>query len=87
LGAGSGEVMGSVMRRSMAYLGAGLALGVVISLGALGALEEFLFQIDPIDPATLVSATLLLTAATLAAAFFPARRAATVDPVEALKRE
>jgi ABC-type antimicrobial peptide transport system permease subunit len=67
--------------------GVGLAIGLVVCLGTLGVQEEFLFQVAPIDPRTLASATLLIAATTLAASFFPARRAATVDPVQALKQE
>lgn len=47
----------------------------------------FLFEVDPLDPLTLISVTLMLAAAAMAASYLPARRAAMVDPVEALRRE
>lgn len=60
---------------------------LLVSLATVRALRRFLFDVDPLDPATMLFVALVLAAATLAAAFFPARRAAVVDPVEALKRE
>ena len=65
----------------------GLVAGLALSLSTFRALEDFLFEIGTLDPGTLFLAALLLTAASLAAAFIPARRAAVMDPVQALKRE
>ena len=87
LGAGTGDVMRSVMSRAARCLGAGLMLGLLASLLAARALNASLFQIEPLDPATLLFVALALAAATLVASYLPARRAAGVDPVEALKRE
>ena len=65
----------------------GLAIGLVVTLATVRALERFLFEISPTDPAILVAVALLLASAALAASYVPARRATKVDPVEALRRE
>jgi len=87
LGAATADVIRSVMNRGLVLLGLGIAIGLAVSLMAARALEGFLFEVDPIDSPTLLSVTLLLTAASMVASFFPARRATKVNPVEALRRE
>jgi len=87
LGAAPSDVIRGVVNRGVRLLLAGIAIGLAVSLVAVRALNRFLFQVDPADPATLLSVVALLTAAALTASFIPARRAARVDPVEALRRE
>jgi ABC-type antimicrobial peptide transport system permease subunit len=87
LGAASADVVGSVVNQGLDLLGLGVAIGLATSLAAARAIEGFLFEVDPVDPATLFAVTLLLGCAALAASYLPARRAARVDPVEALRRE
>ncbi len=87
LGAVTTDVISGVVNRGLKLLGVGIAIGLAVSLLSVRALDRFLFKVDPIDPATLLSVVALLTVAALAASFFPARRAAKVDPVEALRRE
>jgi len=87
LGAASAEVVRSVVTRGLTLLASGMTIGLAISLGANRALEGFLFEVDPVDPATLLAVAVLLTAAATVASYLPARRAAKVDPVEALRRE
>ncbi|MGH9485657.1 MAG: hypothetical protein ACRD1F_11430, partial [Terriglobales bacterium] len=68
-----------------------LALGIVIGLGAALALgqvlEHFLFQVAPRDPAVLATAAAVMAAAGALACYTPARRAARLDPLVALRRE
>lgn len=66
-----------------------IAVGVIVGLAAAVALsrvlESFLFEIEPTDPATLIGAGLLFAGVALLACWVPARRAAQVDPLEALR--
>jgi ABC-type antimicrobial peptide transport system permease subunit len=62
-------------------------LGVVLSLAATRALRSQLFQVEPNDPVTLAAVSALLVAVALVASWLPARRAARVDPMSALRAE
>ncbi len=76
-----------VLRRGFAYALVGIAIGIAMSVVVTRWMSTALFEVEPGDPATLgvVSALLLLVA--LAACWLPARRAAAIDPVEALRAE
>jgi putative ABC transport system permease protein len=87
LGAASHDVVRGVMKRAAVLSATGLAIGLGVVLAAVRALEGFLFEIRPADPATLTAAALLLAAAALAASYIPARWATKIDPVAALRRE
>ena len=87
LGAQRSNVMGLVLRQAAWMLLAGLGTGLVLAyFGSLG-LRTFLYGVKPEDPWTLAAVTLLLLVSGLAAAYWPARRAAMVDPMEALRAE
>jgi ABC-type antimicrobial peptide transport system permease subunit len=80
-------VRGMVLRES-AWLGlAGLAAGLAAVLGLARLIESMLFGIRSWDPVTLGGGALLLLAVVLAASWIPARRAAGVEPVKALRHE
>jgi len=64
-----------------------LAVGIPLSLAVGYSLRRFLFGVTPTDPATLAGACLVLTIAAVLAAYLPARRAAAVDPIAALRCE
>jgi putative ABC transport system permease protein len=87
LGARRGQVLGAMLRRGLALTGVGLVAGLGLSLVAARLLAALLYKVRPADPLTLVTVSLLIPALTLAACFFPARRAANVDPMEALRYE
>ena len=65
----------------------GIAAGLVCSLAAQGVVRKLLFEASPWDALTIMAVTLVLCAAALAASYVPARRAAALDPVEALRAE
>jgi ABC-type antimicrobial peptide transport system permease subunit len=87
LGAEDGRVLGTILRRGLLMGTVGLGTGVLLSLALGRVIESQLFGIRPWDPVALSGAGLLLMAATLAASYLPARRAAGLDPVEVLKGE
>jgi len=87
LGATGPRVVRSVLFRGGSLAAVGLAVGVAISLSATRVLESFLFETSVHDPFAYVLAAIVLAVAALCASFLPARRATTIDPVEALRAE
>ena len=87
LGAQSRDVLSLVVGRSVSWTLAGLAAGLVASLGLLRFLGTLLYGVAPIDPTVLGAVSVLLMAVALGASYLPARRAARVDPVVALRCE
>ena len=86
-----GSQRSGVMRlilASGAKLGvAGCLIGIVAAVFATRLLTSLLFQVDPLDPLVLVLAVILILLLTLAASVIPARRAASIEPLEALRTE
>jgi predicted permease len=87
LGAQRGDVLRLVLRHGLALAGVGLLLGLAGAFGATRVLGSFLVGVTAQDPLTFAGATLLLAAAAVAACWLPARRAARVDPMIALRSE
>jgi ABC-type antimicrobial peptide transport system permease subunit len=87
LGAKSGDVLRMVLRRTLTIAATGLALGTAGALFATRVLEKLLFEVKPNDAATMSVVVCILGAAALAAGWIPARRAAQVDPLVALRWE
>ena len=87
LGAEGGSVVGMIVRQVCAPVLVGTALGIGGALALSRVLKSFLFEITPQDPTTHLVAIVLLVGIALAAAVVPARRAARVNPVEALRAE
>ena len=87
LGAQYVDVVRLVMRRGATLVGLGLAIGVVSSLALGRFVSSFLYEITPRDPLTLFGAATFLAVVALVAAFIPARRAARLDPMVALRTE
>jgi macrolide transport system ATP-binding/permease protein len=71
----------------MAVSGIGVAVGLVCAALAASFLRKLLFSVSPWDPSTMAAIAALLAGASLIASFIPARRAASVDPVKALRAE
>jgi predicted permease len=87
LGAQRSEVLRMVLRESLYVAAVGLAVGIPASLAIATTLRSMLYGLSPNDPLTLVVALAGISIVTLAAAFIPARRAASVDPMRALRME
>jgi putative ABC transport system permease protein len=87
LGATAGGLSGLVLRQGLALGLPGLLLGGLAALGGTRVLRSQLFEVDPLDPAVLAGAALLLLALMLLACLLPARRAAKVDPMVVLRAE
>ncbi len=87
LGAQPGDVVRMVVREGLARTAAGIALGALVAAGVTRWLREMLFGVTPTDPATFIGIAALLAATALAASWLPARRAARVDPMVALRYE
>jgi putative ABC transport system permease protein len=66
---------------------AGAAIGLLAALWVSGLLDALLFEVSTFDPIVAIASAALLTAAALAASYVPARRAARVNPIAALKTD
>jgi putative ABC transport system permease protein len=87
LGAQKGGVLRLVVGQALRLTVAGLAIGLIGAVALTRLLSTFLFDVGPNDPATFVASALVLMGTALAASYLPARRAATVDPLAALRAE
>jgi macrolide transport system ATP-binding/permease protein len=87
LGAQRGSVYQMVMRQAIWLTSVGVALGLVCAVGASLLMRKVLFGVAAWDVPTLAAVAVVLGAASLAASFLPARRAASLNPCEALRAE
>jgi putative ABC transport system permease protein len=87
LGANRRDVVRLVVAHAMTLLGGGLALGFAGALGAVRLIERLLYGVGPGDPLVLFGIPLVVLAVALFACYIPARRAARVDPMIALRSE
>ena len=87
LGAQPGQVRGMILRESAWLAGAGVVVGVAAVLALTRLVKSMLYGVQPGDPVTLVLGGLLLLGVALAASWIPARRAAAVQPMDALRHE
>jgi predicted permease len=87
LGARHGDVLNMVLKESLTLVLAGIAIGVPIALAVTRLIANRLFGVGAGDPVVIGSVVLLMTAVATLAGFLPARRAARVDPLVALRHE
>jgi predicted permease len=87
LGANRSQIIKMVLHGAFSQIGIGLALGIPAAIGAGKLMSDQLFGVKPWDPIMLTSATLLLALTAILASLIPARRAASVEPIVALRSE
>jgi putative ABC transport system permease protein len=87
LGAHRGDVSRAVMRSAARLIGAGFAIGLPLAFAASRVLESLLYGVKPHDPAVIAAALVVLAGIGLLACLIPARRAARVEPMAALRQE
>jgi predicted permease len=87
LGAQQGELKRMFVRHGLMLASIGIVIGLMGATAATRLMKSLLFGISPLDPLTYAAAPLVLTAAAMAASYLPARRAAAIDPVEAIRAE
>jgi predicted permease len=87
LGATRGSIVSMVLREGLVLTIVGLMIGLLLGLGVARLAARMLYGISPIDPASIVVTVAVLGAASLLASCIPARRAAKVDPMVALRQE
>jgi len=87
LGAWRGEMLWMVLRETVLLVLMGVAIGLPASIATTRFLQDYLFELKPTDPATIAGAALMLAAIAVFAGYLPARRAARVDPMTALRYE
>jgi ABC-type antimicrobial peptide transport system permease subunit len=87
LGASRQDVLWLVLRQGLRLVGIGIALGVVGGATISRLFSAELFGLSPLDPIAYISVSLFLAAVALLATYLPARRAASVDPMVALRYE
>jgi putative ABC transport system permease protein len=87
LGAGRGAVLALILREGLAIVTAGLIVGLAGAVALTRLLQALLFGVSPTDPLTFAVVAAVLTVVALVATLLPARRAARVDPLPALRTE
>jgi len=87
LGAKREDILKLIVRQGSRLALAGIGIGLIASLAATRVLSSMLFAVTPQDPETFAAVAVLLIAVAMAACYFPARRAAKVDPMVALRYE
>lgn len=87
LGAQTSDVLWLVLKEALVLLAVGLSLGLPLSLSLAKAVKQQLFDLSPADPWTYAFAVIGISAVILLSSWLPARRASSINPVEALRQE
>jgi ABC-type antimicrobial peptide transport system permease subunit len=87
LGATPAAIMRAALGNAARWVGAGILCGIGGSLAVARSLRSILYRADAVDPMVLAAGVALLAAVAFAAAAIPARRAARLQPLEALREE
>jgi predicted permease len=87
LGAQAQSVTRMFVAHGLTLAGVGVAIGLAAAVGMMRLISSLLFEVSPLDPLTYVVVSVTLVAATVLASYVPARRATSVDPIQALRSE
>ncbi len=87
LGASQEHVRGMFVRHGLLLTGIGIASGLAAAVALTRTMSALLFDVSPMDPLTYVAVSMGLMLAALCASYLPARKATSIDPVQALKSE
>jgi ABC-type antimicrobial peptide transport system permease subunit len=87
VGAGHGEVVSLVLKKAVVLVALGIALGLAGAFATGRLLSQMLYGVPPNDPSLLAMASCIIAATAIAAAYLPARRAASIDPIRALRAD
>ena len=87
LGAQPSDVAWPILREALVLAVMGVVIGLPVALALVRVIGTFLYGIEPHDPLTMIGAAVLMIAIAALAAWIPARRAARIDPMEALRYE
>ncbi len=87
LGASHGTVLGMVVRQGMVLVAAGLVIGLAGAVGVTRVMTSLLYRTHPFDPWTFIAVPIVLASVALLACYLPARRAARIEPMVALRTE
>jgi putative ABC transport system permease protein len=87
LGAHTHDILNTILKNGLRIIALGLFIGCILALSVAQLLRAMLYEVNPSDPITLIGVSLLLAIVALWACYVPARRAAKVNPVDALHYE
>ena len=85
LGAQPSRVLLMVLRQGLVLAAIGVVIGLAGAFGLTGLMKSLLFEVTPTDPLTYAVVAFVFIGAALVAGYIPARRAASIDPIEALR--
>jgi ABC-type antimicrobial peptide transport system permease subunit len=87
LGVKSAELQRMFVGHGLVLAGIGAGVGIGVAVGLTRLMSSLLFRVSPLDGVTYVAVSVVLVGAALLASYLPARRAASLDPVDALRAE
>ena len=87
LGARPWDVARPILREALILAAIGITIGLPVAVALVRVVRHFLYEVKPHDPITMIGTVVIMVTVAALAAFIPARRAAKIDPMEALRYE